>query len=218
MLHIYCHDHQPNQVLTPLMRDGALLVIPNGHDVCDVSHAFARVGDSIAITHTHVTMATLAPLVKKYLGDKPIETCILDMDGNEYWILKALLRDTQSYPTVIVTKFQDILGPVVSQTIPYQEQFRACKVARNKDTNGNFECNFAGASLVAFMRLLEPLGYRLVSLIPQGYVAFFIHCPGQQTNILHEEQLPSIFAQIPKVAEGMRTRFPSVQDMPWQTV
>lgn len=76
--------------------------------------------------------------------------------------------------------------------------------------------NFCGASLPAFVKLAQPKGYRLVGCNRYGLNAFFIR------NDLVGQLLPAIainecFSH-PKVVLGMKSRWPTVKDLPWVEV
>lgn len=165
---------------------------------------------------TWVTVRHVKPLLQKHLLGERLGVLIVDMDGNEFWILKALLAEDDYRPRLVVTKFQDILGPERACTIPYREQFRAWRVSTNREAG---ECNFAGASLTAFARLLTPRGYHLVGLSRAGYTAFFARLEDDTMDMaLHPDEWADVFSRIPKVKDGMTRRYPKVSDEPWEDV
>jgi hypothetical protein len=137
-----------------------------------------------------------------------IDLFSLDLDGVDYWIWDAMDRVS---PRVVVLEYQDILGPERSWTVPYADDFSSAGYPSTKGMP-----NFAGASLQAFVKLGRRKGYRLVGVNRYGYNAFFVR------NGLGDELLPEIEARDcfghPKVAWGMRERFPTVKDLPWVEV
>jgi len=68
----------------------------------------------------------------------------------------------QLRPRVIVLEYQEQWGPLEAKTRPYATSFQASHVAH------------MGASLLAFVKLLQPQGYRLVGCHSGGYNAFFL--------------------------------------------
>lgn len=71
----------------------------------------------------------------------------LDIDGNDYWIWKALTY----HPRVVVMEYNHSLGFKVSKTIKYNPHHRF---------NNN---QYYGASAVALMKLGSSLGYKCIA-------------------------------------------------------
>lgn len=109
-----------------------------------------------------VTAENVAAIVSGQGFDGPIDLLSIDVDGNDYWVWKALeLID----PRVVVVEFNAQCGPESSITIAYQPDFRLDLTARP------YRC---GASLEAFVRLGISKGYRLVGVESRGINAFFV--------------------------------------------
>lgn len=102
-----------------------------------------------------------------------IDLLSLDLDGNDYWIWKALECVT---PRVVVIEFNNACGPESSMTIAYQPEFRL-----NFSDPRPYRC---GASLTALAKLGRAKGYRLVGTDAHGVNAFFVR------NGLGESLLP----------------------------
>lgn len=137
-----------------------------------------------------------------------IDLLSLDMDGVDYWILKEI---TIIQPRVIVVEYQDILGPNKSVTVPYNDSFDAWQ---GPSIDG--VPNFCGASLLAFKKLLDDRGYRLVGCNQLGYNAFFVR-NDLICEAIPECEIESCFTH-PKVIQGMKERYPSVAAHPWVEV
>lgn len=83
----------------------------------------------------------------------------IDIDGNDYWIWKAI----RNYrPRVVVVEYNATFGPGISWVMPYNATHRF------DDTN------YFGASLKAFEQLFHETGYRLVGCGFAGINAFFV--------------------------------------------
>lgn len=93
----------------------------------------------------------------------PVDLLSLDIDGNDYWIWKAL---TIVSPRVVVLECNDILGPDKSLTIPYSDNFVAELTEYGSEN--------AGASLPAFVKLGRETGYRLIGCEKFGFNVFFM--------------------------------------------
>jgi hypothetical protein len=110
----------------------------------------------------------------------PIDLLSLDVDGNDYWIWKALTCTT---PRVVVLEFNAACGPEQSLTISYQPDFRLDLTVQP------YAC---GASLPAFVKLARSKGYRLVGLQSLGFNAFFVR-DGLGEALLPERSVQECF-------------------------
>ena len=86
----------------------------------------------------------------------------VDVDGNDYWFLKALLP---ARPAVIVVEYNASLGlhPIA---VPYDPSFN-----RNVKHESGW---YHGASLVALTSLCKLNGYKLIAVSEAGGNAFFL--------------------------------------------
>jgi hypothetical protein len=91
-----------------------------------------------------------------------VDLLSLDVDGNDYWVFKAL--DCIN-PRVVLLEFNAACGPEQSVTITYQPDFRLDLSVTP------YRC---GASLPAFVKLARAKGYRLVGVQSLGFNAFFV--------------------------------------------
>jgi hypothetical protein len=109
-----------------------------------------------------VTAEAVDALVANSGFSGPIDLLSLDLDGNDYWIWKALECVT---PRVVVLEFNAGCGPDVSVTMSYRPDFRLDYAVQP------YRC---GASLAAFVKLARAKGYRLVGVQSRGFNAFFV--------------------------------------------
>ncbi|HLX55913.1 MAG TPA: hypothetical protein VKR83_02710 [Ktedonobacteraceae bacterium] len=132
-----------------------------------------------------ITADNINGLLKKqgYTGE--IDLLSLDMDGVDYWVWKAIECIS---PRVVVLEYNNVLGPELSVTIPYNAsyvkdlnnvsllQFHGRRVVNTfvgKQIADRID-TYYGASLTAFARLSKQKGYRLVGSERFGYNAFFV--------------------------------------------
>lgn len=87
----------------------------------------------------------------------------IDVDGNDYWIWKNIEIIS---PRIVVIEYNNIFGPDLKITIPYEENF-----VRSKAHYSNI---YFGASLAALNSLAESNGYSLVGSNSTGCNAFFV--------------------------------------------
>lgn len=194
-----------------------VLVDGNRDFVTRAQTFFQGKSDVVRIIHRWITRDNIVPLLLKEIESTwCMDVLILDIDGNDFWVLQSVIESGHWKPRVILVEYQDILGPVVSKTIPYDENYytwvnpwnsRGCKDGPN----------FSGASLMAFVRLLRPYNYLFVGCEPNGFNGFFVHkdCIPPDLHVFQDDEIPIMFDIIPKVRDGIRNRFPFVKDAPW---
>ncbi len=121
--------------------------------------AFFYPKSKIKIINKKVIKDNINEIVYSGLNNTTIDFFSLDIDGNDYWVLKEL--DLKKI-NVICCEYNNYIGNNVKKTIPYNpnHQFK---------NNG---CN--GASLGALEDLLKTKGFSLVAVESSGTNAFFI--------------------------------------------
>jgi hypothetical protein len=132
-----------------------------------------------------------------------IDLLSLDLDGNDLYIWEAL---NVTRPRVLVCEFNNIVPSDRSVTIPYRADFMWQKLPAKQQF-------FRSASLLAFARVSEAKGYRLVGWNALGYNAFF----------LRNDVAPDIFPTRAPVeldanqfaAAMRRTHWPDIAHLPW---
>ena len=91
-----------------------------------------------------------------------IDLLSLDLDGNDYWVWKAL---EAVRPRVVLVEAQIAWGGERSVTIPYRADFSVSAAPHPA---------YSGASAAALVALGRAKGYRLVGSIRHGYNLFFV--------------------------------------------
>jgi hypothetical protein len=114
---------------------------------------------SFDVKSEFVTAENINPILSKYRVPHEFDLFSLDVDGNDYWIWKAL----RYAPRVVVIEYNPSLAAGESKTIKYDPQF---SWARNGCTK------YYGASLLALKKLGDQKGYTLV--YANGVNAFFV--------------------------------------------
>lgn len=88
----------------------------------------------------------------------------VDIDGVDYWVLKAIER---THPLILICEYNSIWGREASVTVPYDPAFSRIK----KHPSGLY----AGASLRSFAELAAERGLRLLGCNSAGNNAYFVH-------------------------------------------
>jgi hypothetical protein len=106
-----------------------------------------------------ITKENINDLFKKYNIPKTFDVLSIDIDGNDYWIWKAL----KGYqPQLVVIEYNSSIPSDISKVIPYNPKFT------------NTKTNYFGASLKALNKLATMKGYDLLYCEKRGVNAFFL--------------------------------------------
>ncbi|MGA9206338.1 MAG: hypothetical protein WB347_00960 [Terriglobales bacterium] len=121
--------------------------------------ATALAGGRLQLIEQRVTAENVETLLRSTTVDEGFDVLSIDIDGNDYWAWKAIVR---YQPRVVVVEYNAKLGPHQIMTIPYRPDFV-----------WDSSCYF-GASLKALELLGAGKGYRLVGCNFTGVNAFFV--------------------------------------------
>ena len=115
----------------------------------------------------------------RQLAVESFDLLSMDLDGNDFYVLRELLRRNVR-PSVVVTEYNGKFPPPIRFSIDY-------------DPNHRFnETDYCGASLQCFVDLLETADYLLVGCNVTGLNAFFV-----------ERRFASLFSDVPKDIEQL---------------
>ena len=123
-----------------------------------------------------ITAENINSLIQEHNGDKEVGLLSIDVDGNDYWIWKAL---NVVMPKIVVIEYNARLGKEKSTVIPYKKNFN-----RIKEHHSSI---YFGASLMAIYELAKEKNYSLVGTNINGNNAFFVH-----NDILKNSNLKSL--------------------------
>jgi hypothetical protein len=96
-----------------------------------------------------VTPATVCPLLQAYEIEKNFSVLSLDIDGNDYWVLRAIL--SQFRPRLIVTEINEKIPPPIRFIVKYNPSF-------------TLRHHFFGFSISSLADLCQEFDYSLVAL------------------------------------------------------
>ena len=114
----------------------------------------------INILTKKITKDNINLILEKNLELSDVDFFSLDVDGNDYWILKKMsLKNFKC----ICLEYNHWIGKEVKKSIPYNEDFEF-------QDNG-----FFGASLLAFHDLLKKKEFDLIAIDSSGTNAFFVN-------------------------------------------
>lgn len=123
------------------------------------------------IKYTHDIIPVMAQIepdnvnseIKKTGLSGDIGLLSIDIDGVDYWVLRSIEIVS---PRIIVLEYNSVFGNFYSATIPYSRNFDRMKA--------HFSGLYFGASLKAFVELLEKKSYVFVGSNSTGNNAFFV--------------------------------------------
>ncbi|GDY22713.1 hypothetical protein LBMAG56_40600 [Verrucomicrobiota bacterium] len=153
--------------------------------------------------HAWITAENVDQLVADSGLSGRVDLLSLDMDGNDYWIWKAL---EIVEPTVVVCETHNTIPPDLALTIPYDPSFQL----------GSFDDDFRGASLKAMTNLGRAKGYRLVGTHRYGFNAFFVK--NGVADALLPEVSPEQCAADPYTKWAQATRWQQAKNRAWVEV
>jgi len=107
-----------------------------------------------------------ATALMKMCPYKDPDVFVIDIDGIDYYVLKAVL-DLGYRPKIIVVEYNSAFGPERSVTVPYRPEFSRWK----HHPSGLF----FGVSITAWRKLLNQHGYKFITVESSGCNAFFLY-------------------------------------------
>lgn len=125
------------------------------------------------VTHAYITAENINDLFEKNDVPKEFDLLSIDIDGNDYWIWKAL-DDSRFSPRVVIIEY--------NCNIPNQNDSIAIKYSPEMDTTKP-SIYYYSASIPALKKLGESKGYSLVYRV-NLHNLFFI-----KTELLHDEDV-----------------------------
>lgn len=158
-----------------------------------------------AIVKAWLTRGNVNAVVRDAGCSGEIDLLSLDVDGVDYWLWEAL---DSVWPRVVVLEYNHLLGPDVSVSVPYRDDF----VAEFTHYGGDY----AGASLRAFVRLGERKGYRFVGTNSIGTNAFFVR--NEVSSELVPAARPEDAFSHPRAQFGVRVRYEGIKHKEWVNV
>lgn len=135
-----------------------------------------------------------------------IDLLSIDMDGNDYWVWKAI---SEIEPRVVIIEYNAALGAEKSRTIPYNPEF-----VRH---SGSL---YHGASLRALTNLAQDKGYCLIGCEGSGINAFFLRQDITQEFFLELSVADAFFPNARLIMHGISTeaQYECIRNLPFVEV
>ena len=113
----------------------------------------------LAAEYKFINIENINEILNNYLEKKPLGILSVDIDGNDYWILKKIDFD-KFKPIFLICEYNSLLGKENSITIPYNKNF-----IRKFNSEEKF---YYGASIKAICNLADNKGYSLLGSNSNG--------------------------------------------------
>jgi hypothetical protein len=156
------------------------------------------------ITKSWITAENVNQLLVQAECAGEVDLFSLDVDGNDYWILRAIEAVN---PRLLIIETHNVIPSDKALTVPYRSDFSYHSSAHE---------DFRGASMLAMVELCRKRGYRLIGAHRHGFNAFFLR------NDEGLEFFPEVSIQQVHNNHWTRwsqqNRWPAVAEMPWQIV
>lgn len=124
--------------------------------------ALCRMYDLTAV-NAFITAESINSIIKGAGFEGDIGLLSIDIDGNDYWVWKAI--DVVN-PAIVVVEYNAVFGADRAVSVPYEPNFEYGRA--------HYSLLYWGASLPAFCHLAERRGYALVGATSNGLNAFFV--------------------------------------------
>jgi hypothetical protein len=144
-----------------------------------------------------ITAENINELILKSGFDADVGILHIDLDGNDYWVWKAIHVIS---PIVVIVEYNSVFGPDRAITVPYDPMFQ-----RTRAHPSNL---YAGASLKALKLLADEKGYSFIGCNSAGNNAYFVrndHINEQIKNVSESaEYINSLFRES-RSKNGLKT-------------
>lgn len=107
-----------------------------------------------------LTKDNIVSILNKYQCPKELDYISIDVDNMDYWLLKSVL-EAGFVSNLLILEFNPIWSASESYVKKYSDG------AHKADSDTGYSSNY-GASLLAFTKLLNTYGYRLVHVMKQN--------------------------------------------------
>ena len=130
----------------------------------------------LTVVNSFIKKENINDIINKYIPFKEIGLLSIDIDGNDYWILKEINLETD----ILICEFNPWFGFKKAITIPYIGDFIRTKYSKTY--------SYYGASFLAIKQLAQSKGYIYVGMSIGGQNAFFVNT--KYKNFIKEIDLP----------------------------
>ena len=117
----------------------------------------------LSAINAFITTENINELISSYRYHSKVSLLHIDIDGNDYWVWKAIDVIT---PDIVIVEYNSVFGIDRSVTVPYDPAFERFKY--------HYSGLYVGTSLTALCDLAEEKGYSFIGSNNAGNNAYFI--------------------------------------------
>lgn len=110
-----------------------------------------------------ITAENINEIIESSIENRNVDLLHIDIDGNDYWIWKAI---KVIKPIIVIVEYNSVFGIERAITVPYKSDFDR--------TTAHYSNLYAGASLLALDSLAKEKEYSLIGCNSAGNNAYFI--------------------------------------------
>lgn len=158
-----------------------------------------------------VDQENVMDLYKKALHKDP-DVFSLDIDGNDYYVARALLN-AGLRPKIFVVEYNSVFGPDKNATVPYRKDFDFRQAHSSQ--------LYYGVSITAWRKFFSENGYHFITVERNGVNAFFVdaaHFSPDFINSVRGLAFAENFYQLNKFRCPGIEQFALIQDQPFVEV
>jgi len=159
-----------------------LIIDGNKENVNEIKKSNYHWKHDLTVLNKFINKDNINNLLEKYKFNENLGLLSIDMDGNDYWILKELKH---ILPDIIICEYNSLLGKNNSITLKYNEKFVRSNSSFNK-------INY-GASIKAIHKLLSDK-YILVYGNKFGNNLFFVN--QKYKDLIQEKSIDECYSKI----------------------
>ena len=151
-----------NTAWLALVKNYSGIMIDGGQDSINTAKSIKH-GFTVDYQLKFITQENCLDLTKETTYNDP-DLFSIDIDGNDYYIMKKLLEN-KFLPKIIIVEYNSAFGPTNSMTIKYDSKFNFSKAHPS--------CLYYGVSITGWKKVFKNFGYKFITVDSNGVNAFF---------------------------------------------
>lgn len=152
-----------NSAWLALVKNYSGIMIDGGKDSINTAKSIKH-GFAVDYQLKFITQENCLDIIKDATYFDP-DLFSIDIDGNDYHVMKKLLEN-KFFPKIVIVEYNSAYGPNNSVTIKYDANFDFSKAHPS--------CLYYGVSISGWKKLFKSFGYKFITVDSNGVNAFFV--------------------------------------------
>ena len=152
-----------NSAWLALVKNYSGIMIDGGKDSINTAKSIKH-GFAVDYQLKFITQENCLDIIKDATYFDP-DLFSIDIDGNDYHVMKKLLEN-KFFPKIVIVEYNSAYGPNNSVTIKYDANFYFSKAHPS--------CLYYGVSISGWKKLFKSFGYKFITVDSNGVNAFFV--------------------------------------------